>query len=355
MHILLLDLGKEMRGGQWQVYYLARALADSGEFSPVVAAPAGTPLLTHVSGLEGVRAVPLPGAREWDPRNLYVLRRLVHRDGVRLVHSHCAKSAALAALCRKFWPGKVQVVHSRRVSYPLKEGWRRKKYLCAQAVVGVSSEISSVLQASGVPAERVHTVHSGIDAARYIPRRDRNDGRYVIGMVGAFTRQKGHEVLVRALAELQNAPGLPPWEVRLVGGGEQFAAVAALAAELGVDSHLSMLGWQDSREFLPDFDMLVVPSVDGEGSSATVKEGWVTGLPVIVSDLLSNLELVENGQNGLVFPNGDHVALAQCLERLMRDAGFAAALVRAGHASAEIFSDTRMAEGYMRIYRSLLT
>lgn len=350
MYILLLDLGKEMRGGQWQVYYLARALAASGRFNPIVAAPARSPLLQHVSDLSGVRVLPLSGTREWDPRNLHAIRSLVHKEGVRILHSHCAKSAALAFLCQKLWPGRVVVVHSRRVSYPLKKGWRGKKYLLADAVVGVSQEISDVLVESGLPKEKVYTIHSGIDVTRYTPRRDRGDGRFVIGMVGAFTHQKGHEVLVRAMAGLNTVEELPPWEVRLIGTGEQFASVAALAAELGVDSRLAMLGWQDSRNFMPDFDMLVVPSVDGEGSSGVIKEGWAVGLPVVCSDLPSNLELIRDGENGLTFPNRDHVALVACMKRVMQNPALGAQLVQGGAASVMEFSDMRMAQAYMDIY-----
>lgn len=353
MHILLLDLGREMRGGQWQVYYLARALAAAGGFSPIIAAPAKAPLLRHAEALEGVRLLPLSGNREWDPRNLHAIRGLVHKEGVRILHSHCAKSAALAAMCKKLWSDRVLVVHSRRVSYPLKNGWRGSKYLRADAVVGVSQEISDVLIASGMPAEKVHTIHSGIDCCRYISRRSRGDGRIVIGMVGAFTGQKGHEVLVRAMADMQSMTGLPPWEVRMIGSGELFNSVATLAGELGVDSRLAMLGWQDSREFLPDFDLLAVPSVDGEGSSGTVKEGWCVGLPVVCSDLPSNLELVRDNENGLVFPNRDHGALAKCLHRLMTDQLLEEKLVRNGQESAAEFSDRRMAEAYMALYRQL--
>ncbi len=351
--ILLLDLGKEMRGGQWQVYYLARALAHSGEFAPIVAAPSSSPLLEHVAEVSGVRIVPL-GDREWDPRSLYALRRLVRREGVRILHSHCAKSATLATLGKKFWPAEVLLVHSRRVSYPLKPGWRGKKYSMADAVVGVSREISEVVIASGVPAERVLTIHSGIDRCRYTPRRDRGDGRKVIGMVGAFTPQKGQDVLVRALAELDAAyTDLPPWEVRFIGTGELFGSVSALAAELGVDTHIAMLGRQDSRVFLPDFDLLVVPSVEGEGSSGTIKEGWAVGLPVVCSDLPSNLELVENDRNGLVFPNRDHTQLARLLARLLTDAPLRERLVVEGGRSADAFSDLRMAAAYMDLYRTL--
>lgn len=353
MHILLIDLGKEMRGGQWQVYYLARALARSGAFSPILAAPADAPLMRHAAALEGVRTLPLAGSREWDPRTLHAIRSMVHKEGVRVLHSHCAKSATLVGICKRLWSAKVLAVHSRRVSYPLKKGWRGSKYVQADAVVAVSREIADVMIASGMPENKVRVIHSGIDCARYEKRRQRGDGRIVVGMVGAFTPQKGHEVLVQALAELDRETGLPPWEVRMIGSGERFAPVATLAAELGVDAHMSMLGWQDSRDFLPDFDMLTVPSVDGEGSSATIKEAWAVGIPVVCSDLASNLELVTDGRNGLTFPNRDHAALASCLARLMRDAALCERLVRGGAETVREFTDERMAAAYMELYRSL--
>ena len=45
MKILLLDLGKIMRGGQRQVFYLARHLVRTPGFTPLVAVPRNAPLI----------------------------------------------------------------------------------------------------------------------------------------------------------------------------------------------------------------------------------------------------------------------------------------------------------------------
>jgi len=44
-----------------------------------------------------------------------------------------------------------------------------------------------------------------------------------------------------------------------------------------------------------------------------------SGCPVVASDVGGNPELVEDGLTGLLFPNDDDAALAQCLERLTAD------------------------------------
>ncbi|WP_027361909.1 glycosyltransferase family 4 protein [Halodesulfovibrio aestuarii] len=353
MHILLLDLGKEMRGGQWQVFYLARALARSQEFTVTIAAPAKAPLLTHAAEVEGVTLLPLFGSGDWNPLNIYKLRRAVTKHGAQVIHTNCAKSASLGGIIKKMCGDAFRLIHTRRVSYPLKNGWSSKKYLLADAVVGVSQEISDTMMESAPLLDRrkVSTIHSGIDASRYQAKKDRNDSRMIIGMIGALTEQKGHVVLVKALGELAKCKDIPVWEARVVGDGPLFGEIKELAEELEISSHLALLGRQDAREQLPYFDILAVPSVNGEGSSGVIKEGWVGQLPVVASDLPSNLELVEDQKSGLTFPNHDHEKLAQLLHDLMLDEKLRASLVEGGNKRVQDFTDMRMAASYMELYK----
>ena len=376
MHIILLDLGREMRGGQLQVFYLARALHHSDGFSVVVACPAGAPLAREAAAA-GIAVLPLPGRRSWSPRALWALRREARGHARVVLHTHDARAASLGALCKGTWGANVPLLHTRRVSYPLGRGLSRRKYLAADAVAAVSAETGGVLAAAGLDPARITVIHSGIDPSRYYPRRERGDGRFVFGMVGALTPQKGHAVLIEALAALKAGPArskgdagadnvaddvaadtaggdvLPPWEVRVVGEGPLFGILLDRADTLGVSPHMAFLGRQDSRRMLPDCDALVVPSVHGEGSSGVIKEGWVTGLPVICSGLASNLELVRDGENGLVVPPGDAPALAEAMRRIATDAALRARLVAGGTASVAHYTDTRMAEAYMALYRRL--
>jgi glycosyltransferase involved in cell wall biosynthesis len=77
-----------------------------------------------------------------------------------------------------------------------------------------------------------------------------------------------------------------------------------LARELGLEDRIEFCGYVRSAEILPKLDMVVVPSIDGEGSNAVIKEAWAAGVPVLVSDLPSNTELVTHGEDGLVFSSG---------------------------------------------------
>lgn len=350
MHVLLLDLGLELRGGQRQVYYLARALAETRTITALTACPADGALAAFLRR-EGLPLLPLPGRNPANPAMLWTLERGL-RD-MNILHTHDAHAAAAGALFKTLHP-KIRLVHSRRVSYPLRPGIRLWKYMQADAVVGVSREIADGMIRAGVPEKRVHAIHSGIDPERYAPKRPRPDhAPFMFQSIGACTPQKGYGVLLWAMRELRDA-ALPPWTVRIVGDGPLRFSLLEEARRLGVENRLSMPGRLESRDVLPDCDALVVPSVDGEGSSGAIKEGWATGVPVICSALQSNTELIHDGENGLTAAVRDPQALAEAMRRCLLDANLRERLVAAGNRSVLEFTDRRMALAYAALYETLL-
>ena len=351
MRVLLLDLGLELRGGQRQVYYLARALARTPDMEPLVACPRAGKLAELLRD-EGLPVLGLPGRSPANPLLLSWMGQRLRDFSPDIVHTHDANAATVGAFYKLLHSGTL-LIHSRRVSYPLRRGLRSWKYRIADAVVGVSREIADGMIGAGIPASRVSAIHSGIDPSRYRPREARQDGGFLFQSIGAFTPQKGYSVLVRAMAELRKR-SLPPWAVRIVGDGPLLDPIKEEARTLGVDDLLALPGRRDSVDMLPDCDALVVPSVDGEGSSGAIKEGWVTGVPVICSALASNQELVRGDENGLLAAVGDPVSLADAMARCLTDEGLRVRLAEEGSRSVLEFTDTRMAEQYMDLYRRLM-
>lgn len=347
----------ELRGGQRQVLYLARALermrAQGEAVEAVVACPKGSPLAAALSR-EELPLVPLPGRGVTNPLLLYTVRKAIKERQIAIVHTHDARAATVGAWFKRM-NNTLCLIHARRVSYPIRSGVRGKKYFIADAVVGVSREISQGMLQSGLPVGKVHTIHSGIDPTLYSPRVDRGDGRFVFGAIGALTRQKGFDVLIQAMTVLAGLDELPPWEVRLVGEGPLFTPLLEQAVAARVEDRLAMFGRQDSRAFLPDFDALLVPSQDGEGSNAVIKEGWAVGVPVVCSGLPSNEELVRDKESGLVVPVGNPLALGTAMMRLIKEPELRRRLTQGGTERLREFTDQRMAEQTLGLYRHTLS
>jgi glycosyltransferase involved in cell wall biosynthesis len=350
MNVLHLDLGREWRGGQRQVVYLARALAREG-YGVTVAAPLGSPILLKAAD-QDLEVAPLPGRREWRPGNVLAVSSLVRERGIDVVHTHDARSAALGAILKLVGPVRFKLVHSRRVSYPLSGWWGVEKYRLADKVVAVSAEIKDVLAACGLDEARLTVIHSGIDLSRYPPKAGHAGGP-VIGLVGSLSPQKGVEVFLDALAFLAGRSEDLSWRAVVVGDGRLERELIDRANRLGLAGRVTFTGFRESREVLPGFDLLAVPSVSGEGSSGVIKEAWAVGLPLVVSNLPSNLELAADEDNALVVPVGDAQALARALERLLAEPELCRSLAESGRRRVLDFTDQAMAAAYMRLYRSL--
>ncbi len=355
MHILLLDLGSEWRGGQRQVLFLAQALMQAEAAQVTLVSPRHSPLLDRGHSA-GISTLTLPGTREWHPGNWLCLRRQL-RKKVDIVHTNDARSAALGAMLRRCVPGNWRLVHTRRVSYPVRRGLLGGKYHCGDHVVAVSGEIKTVLTQSRVPRERISVIHSAVNPEGY-RRRDPAlpwpQSPMRLGCIGSLTPQKGHSVLLDALALARQENRLPPWRLEVIGSGPLADTLQHQAHDLSLDGQVDFVGYRESTEVLPELDVLIVPSVDGEGSSGVVKEGWISGVPVVASDLPGTRELVADGHNGVLFTAGSADQLASVLATLATDTERANRCVAGGLTSSTHYTPQVMATQYHSVYERLL-
>jgi L-malate glycosyltransferase len=93
-----------------------------------------------------------------------------------------------------------------------------------------------------------------------------------------------------------------------------------------------------------------------EGLPNAVLEYMAAGLPVIVSRVGGNPELVQDGVRGIVVPSEDSAALSAALLKLMAEPSLARRLAQAGHEFAvRNFSFERLAQEVDALYTDLLS
>lgn len=166
---------------------------------------------------------------------------------------------------------------------------------------------------------RIRIVHCGIDPARFPPRAPQPDAHPHIAFVGRLDPVKGADLLLDALAALR--PSHPGLTASFIGDGPQADHTRARARTLGLDDVTTFLGAQPEEavaDLLQRADLLVLPSF-AEGLPVVLMEAMATGLPVIASRIAGIPELVRDGENGLLIPAGDTVALTAAIDRLLTD------------------------------------
>jgi glycosyltransferase involved in cell wall biosynthesis len=160
------------------------------------------------------------------------------------------------------------------------------------------------------------------------PREPRTGLR--LAFSGLVSREKGIYDLLDALSLVKTSVTLDVW------GELKHGEEGELGQRLGRTNRCAYRGVHDGdgATLLTRYDALVLPSrYDREGHAGVVLEAMVAGIPAIVSTRPGLTELVSDGENGLVVPEGDPRALAHAIERLS-DSKLREGLGRANRARA---------------------
>jgi glycosyltransferase involved in cell wall biosynthesis len=209
--------------------------------------------------------------------------------------------------------------------------------------------VRRVLLDMGMPAERTLAIPNGVrldpfEQADAHPFAQRIPG---IVMVARFSKQKDHATLLRAVALLR-ARGLSP-PLLLAGGGKALhrRPLETLAAELGIAAQVQFLGVVRNVPNLLMTHRLAVLSTHYEGMPLALLEGMAAGCAVVGSAVPGVREVIDDGADGLLVAEADPVALADALERVLRDPEFGARLAaRAREVAVEQFGRELMNRRY---------
>ena len=191
------------------------------------------------------------------------------------------------------------------------------------------SAAAEYVRSLGVDDARIAVAPNAVDGGRFghVPGQARDIGRdrhVRLLYVGRISREKGLDVLFRAVAEL-------PVSVTVVGTGPE-----RLRVESQAPANVTFLGQLDREPLARRYaeaDVLVLPSLS-EPWGMVLNEAAAAGLPLVATDACGAAhDLIEDGVNGFRVPAGDSGALREALRRLADDPDLRA---RAGRRSLEL-------------------
>lgn len=352
-------------GGAAQALYLARELRALGQEN-LIACPADGDLGKKAAA-DGFEVIHFRPKRDYDLRTAFALARLIDERKPDVLQAHHPKAHAMGLMAKFLARHKPVFVVTRRVSHPIiTTFFARLKYQSRliDGFIAVADSVRGLLTAYGLPPERVRTIYSGTDPARFSPRPPDPaiveelalpPGLPVVMLVGNFSEHKGQRVLLEA-AKLLRSRGLD-FILAFAGRGTDSRELKTLYKAAGLLAEKGrFLGLRDDVEkLLTAASVSVNAAVKGEALSGSIRESLAMGVPAVASDISGNAEIVKDGETGLLFPPGDAAALADRLETILRDPGLrekfsgnSVALVRAG------FTTAIMGRRTLEYYRELL-
>jgi len=219
----------------------------------------------------------------------------------------------------------------------------------------------SLAEHDGFRAERIDVIENGIDAALYRrsvepaalkARLGLNPLRRYVANVARLHPVKDQATLVRAFQIV--ARSRDTVDLLLVGDGPLRPDLERLVDEMGLTGRVVFLGVRgDVPDLLNAIDVFVLSSLS-EAASLTILEAMASRLPVVVTEVGGNAEMVRPGIDGLLVPRGNDSAAAAALLRILDDPVQAAAMGASGRARVEQnYHLSGTVDHYWRLYQRL--
>ena len=357
-------------GTESQAVELARRIGPLGYDVTLGCLRAQGPLLNRLEGTAVALREFYPSGGIDSPRGLYQLLRLswfLRRQKFDIVHTHDLWSNLLGVPAARL-AGVRAIISSRRdlAHFDWYQGKRRTwlkhiQSLSSVILANATPIRDALISEDGFPPQKLRVIHNGVDIEKFSKNRNTceptipkiGNGKLIVLVGNMHSDVKGHSCLISSAPEVLRE--FPDTRFVLVGDGQRRAFFEQQVADLGLQQNFLFLGHRtDTAEILASCDIAILPS-KAEGLPNAVLEYMATGLPIIVSRVGGNSEIIQDGVTGLIIPPNDSAALSGALLKFLRAPHLARELAQRAHEFAvQNFSYERLVRETDTLYTELL-
>lgn len=303
---------------------------------------------------------------------LWELICLMRQEKYDIVHTHNSKAGFIGRLAARIAgvPIIVHTIHGfafhefekppRQILFILLEKFAAR---FADKLITVSEPLKQWGLRLGIGRkEQYITIYDGIEINKFI--LDINIGQkrqefgiraadFVVGVVSKLWEGKGHKCILQAAKSV--IAKVPDVKIMFVGEGYLREELEALTRQLGLSDYVIFSGFRtDIPEITAIFDIAILASFF-EGLGRVLLEAMVLGKPVIATRVGGIVDVVDDGETGILVPPNDSVALAKALIRLLLDDDLRKRMGEAGRAKIDAkFSAKTMVEQIRQVYEELI-
>lgn len=359
MNILFLTYQGGMAGSTNSISYLARGLADRGH--NVYVGCKKSSLLFALLENTNVRPIPMDFKGRLDFSNARAIAAAVKQYDIQLINPQSSYDRYTSFLAKVKYKLKVVIVHTRR-QMPQSDGGKLQAWLytkMSQRIVAVSAAVKQGLVKTGIPENHIKVIYNGTPPEKYdsvssqpaaISRQQLGAGNDTV-ILGCISRLKQQEQILEALAFLDK-------DITMVFVGiEETDRLKSVRQKLSLPQRIIYVGKvtnETSLAYYRLFDIAVLAS-NMEGLSQSLLEAMALKVPVVATRAAGNIDLIREGENGLLFTEGKPDEIAQCIKRILEDDGLKKRLIEGGVRTAySDFSIGQTVRNYEKFFQELV-
>lgn len=258
------------------------------------------------------------------PGIFFKMRSILKEWQPSIVHSHMVHANIFTRLARVISPMPVLICTAHNIN----EGGKARMlaycftdFLCEHTTNVSVAAVQRYIDIQAAPKQKISFIPNGIDFSRFCPNPNARkllrsmlnlEGQFMWLAVGRLEEQKDYPNMLKAFSHMPEHHRL-----LIVGEGPLLASLQELAQSLRVDSRVSFLGRRtDVPDLMNAADSYLMSSAY-EGLPMVLLEAAATELPMVVTDVGGNREIVLEGQSGYLVKAHDPDALAKAMQKLV--------------------------------------
>jgi len=357
--------GEHFSGAERVQQLLGNRLPDFGVTANFVCLKAGK--FPELCGLPNGSVRSIEMSSRLDLSIVHRIARYARETGTEILHAHTPRTAMIASFvaksCKLPW---VYHVHSpsardstRAVVNRINDCVEAYSLRNADHIITVSKSLRREMLSRGHSRHKITAVANGVAAQPPIDPIERlEQNHWRLGMVALIRPRKGIEVLLEALAKLDQTQR-DRITLEVIGGfetAEYELSVRGLIHRLDLGTTVNLRGFtKDVPTVMQTLDAMVLPSLFGEGMPMVVLEALACGVPVIATRVEGTPEVIRHGREGLLARPQDADSIADAIRAFTSDRlAWCEMSKHAVERHRDGFSDFRMAERTARVYRKLI-
>lgn len=263
------------------------------------------------------------------------LAELCKKWDIDLIHCHYLREHYTALLAKRYYK-KLRVVYTNHFVLAnnavtrLSNRWMDRKQ---DQIIAVCNKGKEQLIANGWSGDRIQVIFNAVDMEAWAGTRADStmreefgipEDRLVMLCASRFAHDKGHSYLIKSLKRLSEISDVP-FTMVLAGDGELMEETKAQVKELGLEDHVIFAGFRKDIKNLYKGSDIYINSSQHEALSFLIIEAMAAGLPVIVTDMGGNRDIVPpDAEHGALVVYDDPDSMAQAMKKMLEDGAYRA-------------------------------
>jgi len=245
---------------------------------------------------------------------------------------------------------KIEHLMGRTVSYHFEQ----KLIDHAQKITTVSHSVREELESYGLEKESIDVIGNGVDEKLFVPSGERSETPMIL-YTGRIDYRKGLYDLIdssRIICQMH-----PDVKFVITGKGHLLEKLQSKVDSLGLRDHFDFVGFVSKSDLIRLYQqatLYVLPS-HYEGLPTVLLEAMACGAPVVATAVSGNLDVIEDGVNGLLVPSKQPRKIAEAVHSILEDQSLQNQLSAMARKTIEQkFTWDIISDSYQKIYEELV-